>query len=192
MKKIAIDLDGVVFDSENLFRVYGEIYDVDVLKKDSIIDNGQRTFQKRYNWSEEELKKFYNAYAKEIHLNSNIMSGATIVLEKLTEIFELIIVTARSDDEIKYTKQILKDIGLGEVPIFNNQHDKIELFINEGVNYIIDDDEIICKNASNKNIIALYFKNAAAKTVDENEYFKIVNNWGEIYKFLKLIQTSDI
>ena len=29
MKKIAIDLDGVVFDSENLFRVYTEIYDAD-------------------------------------------------------------------------------------------------------------------------------------------------------------------
>ena len=28
MKKIALDLDGVVFDSENLFRVYTEIYDI--------------------------------------------------------------------------------------------------------------------------------------------------------------------
>ena len=26
MKKIALDLDGVVFDSENLYRVYTEIY----------------------------------------------------------------------------------------------------------------------------------------------------------------------
>ena len=28
MEKIALDLDGVVFDSENLYRVYTEIYDV--------------------------------------------------------------------------------------------------------------------------------------------------------------------
>ena len=29
MKTIALDLDGVVFDSENLYRVYTEIYDVE-------------------------------------------------------------------------------------------------------------------------------------------------------------------
>lgn len=29
-KKIALDLDGVVFDSENLYRVYTEIYDTDI------------------------------------------------------------------------------------------------------------------------------------------------------------------
>ena len=59
MKKIALDLDGVVFDSENLYRVYTEIYDTDNHRKDTIIDNSQRTFQKRYNWSEEEFEKFY-------------------------------------------------------------------------------------------------------------------------------------
>lgn len=31
-KKLALDLDGVVFDSENLYRVYTEMYDVDVKK----------------------------------------------------------------------------------------------------------------------------------------------------------------
>lgn len=36
MKKIALDLDGVVFDSENLYRVYTEIYDTDNNKKDII------------------------------------------------------------------------------------------------------------------------------------------------------------
>ena len=60
MKKIALDLDGVVFDSENLYRVYTEIYDTDNNKKDTIIDNSQRIFQKRYNWSQEEFQKFYN------------------------------------------------------------------------------------------------------------------------------------
>ena len=34
MKTIALDLDGVVFDSENLYRVYTEIYDVEKKGKD--------------------------------------------------------------------------------------------------------------------------------------------------------------
>lgn len=53
MKKIALDLDGVVFDSENLYRVYTEIYDTDKNKKDIIgrkktFKNFTRTMQKKY------------------------------------------------------------------------------------------------------------------------------------------------
>lgn len=97
MKKIALDLDGVVFDSENLYRVYTEIYDVENNKNDTIIDNTQRIFQKRYSWSEEEFKKFYNENAEKVLRTANIMAGADIVLNKLKEKFELIVVTSRND-----------------------------------------------------------------------------------------------
>ena len=71
MKKIALDLDGVVFDSENLYRVYTEIYDVERNGKDTIVDNTQRIFQKRYNWTEEEFKDFYNKNAENVLKNAN-------------------------------------------------------------------------------------------------------------------------
>lgn len=64
MKKIALDLDGVVFDSENLYRVYTEIYDVEKNKRDTVIDNTQRIFQKRYDWSKEEVDTFYRENAR--------------------------------------------------------------------------------------------------------------------------------
>ena len=83
MKKIALDLDGVVFDSENLYRVYTEIYDTDTYKRDNIIDNSQRLFQKRYNWQQDEFEKFYNNNAEKILKSANIMTGADIVLNKL-------------------------------------------------------------------------------------------------------------
>ena len=47
MKKVALNLDEVVFDSENLYRVYTEIYDVEKNKRNTIIDNSQRIFQKK-------------------------------------------------------------------------------------------------------------------------------------------------
>ena len=37
--KIGIDLDGVVFDSERIFRVYAELYDILELHQNGIIDN---------------------------------------------------------------------------------------------------------------------------------------------------------
>ena len=100
-KKLALDLDGVVFDSENLYRVYTEMYDVDVKKGNNIINNSERTFQKRYNWDENEFSAFYNKYSKNILETANIMTGAEIVIPKLTKYFDIIIVTARSDEEMK-------------------------------------------------------------------------------------------
>lgn len=186
MKKIALDLDGVVFDSENLYRVYTEIYDTDNHKKDTIIDNSQRTFQKRYNWSEEASKKFYTDNAEKILKSANLMTGVDIVLNKLKEKFQLIVVTSRNDFETLIAKEKLKEIGFENIKIFNNEHHKIDRLIEENVDYIIDDDELICINASNNNITALYFKNNASNKIKKENVIN-VNNWGEIYKYLILV-----
>lgn len=185
-KKLALDLDGVVFDSENLYRVYTEIYDVDVKKGNNIINNSERTFQKRYNWDKSEFSEFYNKYSKIILENANIMSGAEIVIKKLLEYFDIIIVTARSDEEMKYALEKFEKVNLNSVKIYNSEHNKIDKFLEEKVDYIIDDDNIICINASNNNIHALYFKNNASDKLEENEYIKNVNNWGEIYRYLMM------
>ena len=184
IKTIALDLDGVVFDSENLYRVYNEIYDVEIKKGDNIIDNSNRIFQKRYNWSDLEFKEFYNSYSKKVLNDCNIMTGAEIIIPKLLEKFNIIVVTSRSDEEIKYATEKLNI--LNGIKIYNNEHKKIERYIEEKVDYIIDDDVDICINASKNNINALYFKNNASDKIEENYYLKNVNNWGEIYKYIVL------
>lgn len=186
MKKIALDLDGVIFDSENLYRVYSEIYDTDINKKDTIIDNSQRLFQKRYNWSEEEFKDFYNKYAEEVLKNANFMTGAKIVLNKLKDKFEFIIVTSRNDFETEIAREKLKTINLDNITIFNNEHNKIERLLSEKVDYIIDDDDKICINASDNGITSIYFKNNASNIIKDKNNFININNWGEIYKYLVL------
>ena len=59
---------------------------------------------------------------------------------------------------------------------------KIDKCLELGISYIIDDDDITCLDASNKEIKALYFKNNA----NESDNLKNVHNWGEIYKYLML------
>lgn len=185
MKKIALDLDGVVFDSENLYRVYAEIYDVDFHKEDTLIDNSQRLFQNRYSWSKEESQKFYNEYADKILKSANIMTGADIVLNKLKDNFEFIVVTSRNDYETEIAKARFQELGIENIKIFNNEHHKIDRLIEEDVDYLIDDDEKICINASNNNVCALYFKNSASNRIEKYNVVN-VNNWGEIYKYLML------
>lgn len=186
MKKIAIDLDGVVFDTENLYRVYAEIYDVDVKKKDSLIDNTKRLYQNRYDWPLDEKQNFYKRYSKEIMEKGNITSGADIVLKKLSNNYELIVVTSRGDDEVVYAREFFKRIGFSDIKIYNGQSKKIDILLKEKVDYMIDDDPDICINTANNNIKALYFKNSAANPIKENAYLKNVNNWGEIYKYIVL------
>lgn len=186
MKKIALDLDGVVFDTENLYRVYTEMHDVDYFKKDSLIDNSKRMFQERYDWKKEDFDSFYKNYANEVLTTANLMTGVSLVLSKLKDDFEFIIVTSRCDEEVELAKKHLADIGLKEIKIFNSEKKKIDRLLQEKVDYIIDDDENICKESSIKGIHALYFKNAASDKIEESEFLKIVNNWGEIYKYLKL------
>lgn len=185
-KKIALDLDGVVFDSENLCRAYTEIYDIDVKKGNNLVTNTERLFQKRYNWPEEEKNSFYANNIDSILKNANIMTGAELVIPKLTEHFDVIIVTARTDSEVKYAIEKFEQLNLSNVKIFNNEHKKIEKYLEEKVDYIIDDADDICINASEQNIHAIYFKNSASLELEENEYIKNVNNWGEVYKYLML------
>ncbi len=185
MQKIALDLDGVIFDSENLYRVYTEMYDVDVMKKDSLIDNEQRIYQNRYNWSNEDKIKFYDKYAPIVLSTANFMAGADIVLPKLSKLFDLVIITSRNKETAQYAVNKLKKIGLN-IEVFSDEQQKINRLKTEDCDYIIDDDINICMNAASNGIKALYFKNAAAREIISTDYITTVNNWGEIYKFFML------
>ncbi len=113
------------------------------------------------------------------------MVGADIVLNKLKEKFELIVVTSRNDFETEIAREKLCQIGLQDIQIFNNEHHKIDRLISEKIDYIIDDDSGICINAATNNICALYLKNNASKRVNRKNVVN-VNNWGEIYKYIFL------
>lgn len=190
MKKIAIDLDGVVFDSETLFRVYSEIYDIDVLKSNNVVNNIERTFQKRYNWNENICHSFYDKYAMEILKNASIMPGADYVLNILKKSYEIIIVTARLDSEMEITNERLKEVGLERSKIYTNQKEKIDIFLKEEVNLVIDDDLDICRNAANIGIKAFYFKNSFSPIIKDNN-LNTVTNWGEIYKYIVMEGNND-
>ena len=90
------------------------------------------------------------------------------------------------DKSLEDLNEKFEKVNLNMVTVYNNEHKKIDKFIEEKVDYIIDDDSAICVNASNNNIHALYFKNNASDKLEENEYIKNVNNWGEIYRYLMM------
>lgn len=188
--KIGIDLDGVVFDSEKEFRIYAELYDIYDLKRNSTIDRQALRFQERFDWTEEEENKFLERYHEKIVRESNYMPGAKMILKMLKEEgHELIIITARGgiNKEMKaITGERLKEDGMD---IFDKYYfavqNKGEVCEKESIDVMIDDLRENCQKVSERKIKTIYFKDAPSYNMEENEYVKVMYNWGEVYRYIK-------
>lgn len=190
--KIGIDLDGVVFDSETTFRTYEEIFDVDVLKENNLVDREEPKFQARYNWTKEQEQQFINTYFMTVSRDSNLMSGFRAVYDLLKkQEHEFVVITARGghvkemkDDAIR----ILGENGIEFDKYYWQVGDKLEVCQKENVDIMIDDDWIIAKRLSENNVNTLYFRDTNLKKLEENEFITEVNNWGDIYRVIRGMQ----
>lgn len=188
--KIGVDLDGVVFDSEKLYRVCTELYEVLDLKKNTIKDNKSRLFEERYGWNEIEIQNFIDKYHEYVVRNSNFMPGVKEVLKKLKEENnELILVTARGQQESKYikiTEEIFKE---NNFEIFDKYYwgvtDKAKICKEENIDIMIDDYNRNCEELAKAKIKTIYLKDAPSYEINGNEYIKTLYNWGEIYRYIK-------
>lgn len=187
--RIGIDLDGVVFDSEKEYRVYTELYDMLDLGKNTKRENREIKFQKRFNWSKEEIDGFVKKYHKQIVTEANFMPGVKRVLNMLkNDGHTLILVTARGSvnkEMIKITETIFKE---NEMDIFDKYYwtteNKDEVCIKENIDIMIDDSYEKCKSTADAKIKTIYLKDAPSYDMEENEYIKILYNWGEIYRYI--------
>ena len=186
--KIGIDLDGVVFNTEMLWATLAEIYDFKELKRNSIIKEGEPRVQEKYNWSTKELDDYLNRY---IDLEEfDIMPGAKEVLKLLKdEGNELIVITARGELQnskkgLNIARQKLDSANIKFDKYYWKQKEKLQTCKNENIDIMIDDNYHICEEISKEGIIALYFRGAWTKKVEENRTLKQVTNWGEVYRFI--------
>ena len=193
--KIGIDLDGVIFDSERIFRVYAELYDILELHQNGIIDNREVRFQERYNWSQEIINNFMRKYHTKIIEEAAFMPGAKEVIKMLkNEGHELIIITARGSknkEHISITEDILKR---NNMYIFDKYcwgvEKKREVCVAEKIDLMIEDSNNNCKAISDAKIKTIYFKDAPNYDIEENEYLKTLYNWGEIYRYIKEVSNE--
>lgn len=189
--KIGVDLDGVTFDTEKLYRVCTELYEILDLKKNNIKDNHSLMFQQRYNWSEAETKGFIDKYHEYIVRNANFMPGAKEVLRLLKEEgHELILITSRGNNAeekyIKITEEIFKE---NDFEVFDKYYwgitDKAKICKQENIDLMIDDYNENCLKIANEGIKVIYLKDSPSYEINNNEYVKTLYNWGEIYRFIK-------
>ena len=191
--KIGIDLDGVVIDSETTFRTYEEIFDIDILKGNNLINKKEPKFQARYNWTNEQEKEFIEKYFMTVSKESNLMSGFVGIYNLLKEQgHEFVVITARGgfikkmkDDAIR----LLEENNIKFDKYYWNVEDKLEICKNEKVDIMIDDDWKIIKRLADNEVKTLYFRDTNLMKLEENQYIKEDNNWGEIYRYIKCNKT---
>ena len=70
--------------------------------------------------------------------------------------------------------------------------DNIVNLFEEKVDIMIDDDWKIIKRLADNEVKTLYFRDTNLMKLEENEYIKEVNNWGEIYRCIKKREKSVI
>ena len=186
--KIGIDLDGVVIDSETTFRTYEEIYDINVLKSNNLINREEPKFQSRYSWNKEQQDEFIKKYFMKVSKESGLMSGFLGVFEQLKKLnHEFIVITARGgyipemkDDAIR----LLRENNIKFDKYYWKQDDKLDICLKEKIDIMIDDDWKIIKKVADNNIKTLYFRETNLKKLEESEYITEVNNWGDIYRYI--------
>ena len=166
--KIGIDLDGVVIDSETTFRTYEEIFDIDILKGNNLINKKEPKFQARYNWTNEQEKEFIEKYFMTVSKESNITARGVFIKEMKYDAIRLL-----EENNIKFDTY------------YWNVEDKLEICKNEKVDIMIDDDWKIIKKLADNEVKTLYFRDTNLMKLEENEYIKEVNNWGEIYRYIR-------
>lgn len=187
--KVGIDLDGVVIDSETTFRTYEEIFDIDTVKGNNLINREEPKFQARYNWTEEQKQEFIEKYFLTVSKESNLMSGFIGVYNLLKKQgHEFVVVTARGgfvkemkDDAIR----LLEENNIIFDKYYWKIDDKLKVCKNENIDIMIDDDWRIIKKLADNNIKTLYFRDTNLVKLEENKYIKEVNNLGDIYRIIK-------
>lgn len=193
--KIGIDIDGVILNSENEIRVKAELYDLLELKGKGVVYPSKILDCDRYDWRKEEIDAFREKYFIEASNDSYPLPGAKKVLEMLREEgHELIIITARGlsiKDMKEAAEEKLKQYNLKFDKYYWRVENKLDICKNENIDVMIDDMASTCKLTSKNKIKTLYFRDVNREKLEENEYLKEVNNWGEIYRYIYNISMEE-
>ena len=182
---IGVDLDGVLFDTENWFRTYSMLYNYEHVKK-AEVDREELYFSHRFNWTDNEVDEFFDQYLEMIELEAPVMPLAKEILKRLKEDgHKLYIITNRGSKykvEIAVTEKRLKDLGVEFDGINLGIYNKAEMCKDLKIDLMIDDLYNNAEKVSSSGIKTLYFRDLVLKQFDEeNKYVHEVRNWADVY-----------
>lgn len=189
--KIAIDIDGVIFDYIDQTRAYADFYDYNVLCKNGVKNKQALKLKDRYDWTKEELNQFVDENFVKLTYTTNFKPLAVEIINLLKkEGNSIYIVTYRGKlhpEVIEIIKDRFSIQGLNIDKYFWKIEDKVSIYKKENIDVVIDDSPEICKQAVENDILTLYFREKDMEKIS-NPLLIEVDNWGQIYREIKEIE----
>lgn len=184
--RIGVDLDGVIYNSENLIRARSEIFDIEINGR-GVVNPDAWLVQGKYDWNNEEKEKFFDILCESAK-EATLMPLAKEVISKLIdEGHEIYIITARGcvGDKLKeFTKEALKRDCINYSKLAFCETSKLDICLKSKIQLMIDDRPSIINELSKEQIKCLYFRDAESEIID-NENTIMVYNWGQIYRVIR-------
>ena len=187
--KIALDIDGIVLDFERTMRTYAEFYDLLILGKGGVKYSEEFDYLKRYDWTEEERKKFINDYLVYATINSTPL--VPLIKEMLEffrlEGYEFTFITSRGllkEETKEAVRQVFQINNLPTDNIYWGVNDKVAKCEELGIDVMIEDNPSTCKLLVDAKIKTLYFRDKGNEVIEQNDYLTEVSNVGEICRYL--------
>ena len=190
---IGIDFDGVLFDTESAFRTYSQIYDLKIHGQ-GIINSEELLAQKRYNWTPEQTKEFFDECLCPIYTTVPVFPFAKAVINAIAKRHRIIAITNRgklTPEEIELSNKRLEEEGIKFDQIVYKASNKLQTCRELGIDLMIDD---LCDNISNlavNGFKCLYFRDTVLKNCKHANITE-VRNWGDIANELLKMQIITI
>ncbi len=187
--KIGLDIDGIILDFERTMRSYAELYDLLILRKYGIKDSKQFSYLKRYDWSDEERKKFINNFLVYATINSTPLIP---LVKEMLELFKIegyksVFITARGLLKKETKEAVLQVFKKNNIPtnnIYWGVKDKVSKCNELGIDLMIEDNPFTCKLLRDNKIKTLYFRDKDNEKIQNDEFLTEVSNVGEICRYI--------
>lgn len=190
--RIGIDIDDTMTDIKEKLTKAAIKYakslnkDMQTIDNNDIVDifNNGNIYQKLFNFNHEELKYFLGPIQEEITNNAVPRENCAKVINDLhKDGHEIYIVTARVNefhkDPYLYSKEWLEKNKIYYDKLIVNARDKKIACLENNIALLIDDSISNCLNVANVGIDAIIIGNKNNSTI------KSVDNWQEIYDYIK-------
>ena len=186
--KIAIDLDGVVFDSERIYFERSSKCEEEY--KTGVRDELSFRLQDRFNWSEKQIKDFMNKNIVDVCSCAPFMCGAKESILKLKKLgHEVVFITSRGGfvlEEQQITKRLLKEHKLDNIPLYFTFGNKLCECRELDVDLLIDDYYKNVECVSGGGINCIYFNTLTKKHFPKsNTLVHEVSSWQEVMAYFE-------
>lgn len=187
--KIGLDIDGVILDFERTMRCYAEVYDLLILRKNGVQNRDEFDYLKRYDWTPEERKEFVNDYLVYATLNKTALMP---LVKEMLEFFEAegydyCFITARGliKEETKLAViEVFKRYDIPTDKIYFAVRDKASKCKELGIDLMIEDNPLTCKELVNNKIKTLYYRDKDNEKLENSACLKEVSNVGDILRYI--------